>query len=110
MNCSNRQKSKVLNLIYKALNAKFGDKVDIKRDALHRRYDVNKFCLEVTAKNQSYKDLIDFLNHLCFVELQMNVQEERMGKSYVSSKHGYHICFDVNKNFDGHCFLYLFLG
>jgi hypothetical protein len=110
VSCSNRQKSKVLNLIYKALNSKFGDKINIKRDAMHRRYDVNKFCLELMSKNQSYKEMIDFLKDLAFNKLNMEEKDDCVSKYYVSNKHGYQISFATYVDLEQKSSVHLFLG
>ena len=65
---SNRQRDRLNKLVRRKLIEIGGDEIDIKRDSLHHRYEVNKFGIDVDAPLTTLLDVYDRLLALLTVE------------------------------------------
>ena len=60
---SNSSRSRVLNLVYRLVNAFEGKNADIERSGLYRYYDVNKYSVKVSLNNRKTKVLKERLEN-----------------------------------------------
>ena len=52
---SNSSRSRVLNLVYRLINAFEGKNADIERSGLYKHYDVNKYSVKISLNNRKTK-------------------------------------------------------
>jgi len=54
---STRQKSKVINLVYRMTQAIYGNQVNIARDSLGKMYEINRFAVFLDAGHVTPKEM-----------------------------------------------------
>lgn len=101
MSASNNQRSKMVNYIYHRLAASdFGKDIRIERDSLRKKYDVNKYSLNIyidNAKNENhYKSLASRFQKMINEGLSL---EKKFG--YFQNKEGVVVNFSVNYSENG---------
>jgi hypothetical protein len=76
---SNSSRSRVLNLVYRLINAFEGKNADIERSGLYKHYDVNKYSVKISLNNRKTKALKERLENAL---LGKGFVDHNVGKTY----------------------------